>query len=192
MAGITAVKTLALKEWGAVAHALLQGRQTVLLRKGGMHERAFALPGEGGFVIYPTIEHSHRERVRAEHADLLPLGEADVGERAFTVRCGAEIAGVVPVARPAGLADISDLHIWTDASVRRDRVEFRPRHPLQALVVAAVELTEPVVLTRVEAHAGCRSWVELPLAWTGAGRRALSDERLQADLRRVQQAVGKP
>ena len=31
----------ALKEWSAAVHALLDGRQTVLLRKGGIHEKRF-------------------------------------------------------------------------------------------------------------------------------------------------------
>jgi hypothetical protein len=189
MTRVVAVATLALKEWAAVAHALLQGSQTVLLRKGGIHERAFAVPGAGGFVVYPTVEHSHQERVRPEHADLLPLGEADVRESHFVVRCGVEIVGVVPVARPSGLDDIADLHILTADSVRLDRLEFRPRHPLQALVVAAVELPEPTVLPRLDAYGGCRSWLDLPLSWSGAGRRVHTRERLDADLRRVREAV---
>ena len=44
---------LALKEWAAVVHALLDGRQTVLLRKGGIHEKRFALLGSR-FVVFPT------------------------------------------------------------------------------------------------------------------------------------------
>ena len=33
----------ALKEWSAAVRALLDGRQTVLLRKGGIHEKRFAI-----------------------------------------------------------------------------------------------------------------------------------------------------
>ncbi|WP_031743828.1 DUF1802 family protein, partial [Mycobacterium tuberculosis] len=33
--------TPALKEWSAAVHALLDGRQTVLLRKGGIGEKRF-------------------------------------------------------------------------------------------------------------------------------------------------------
>ncbi|WP_234717903.1 DUF1802 family protein, partial [Mycobacterium tuberculosis] len=35
------VVTPALKEWSAAVHALLDGRQTVLLRKGGIGEKRF-------------------------------------------------------------------------------------------------------------------------------------------------------
>ncbi len=185
------VTTLALKEWGAVARALLDGRQTLLLRKGGIHEKAFAVHG-GRFVLFPTVAHSHRERVRPEHADVLAAGAADVDEEAatFTVRCGVTLVDVVPVARPEGLAEVEDLHIWTAASVQTDRLDFRPRHPLQALVVRAVELPEAVVLPRLAEHAGCKSWLDLPLGWDGrSGRQVHGEERLAADAARVRAAL---
>lgn len=190
-----AATTIALKEWGAVVHALLQGRQTVLLRKGGIHEKAFALPGtagaSAGFVLFPTVAHSHRERVRDEHADLLELGEADVSDGALTLRAAVQLVEAIEVARPEALPEIADTHIWTDESVQADRVDFRPKHALQALVVRALELPEPVVLERTAEHGGCRSWLELPALWDGAaGAPAASAERLAADAERVRRAVG--
>lgn len=183
--------TLALKEWSAVVHALLDGRQTVLLRKGGIHEKAFTLGG-GSFVVFPTVAHSHADRVRPEHADLLEPGAADIvqEEDRFVVRCGLSLVDTVPVDRPDGLEAIADLHIWTAESVRADRLDFRPRHPLQVLVVRALELPEPVTLTRLDAYGGCRSWVDLPLAWDGSsGRQVHAEERLAEDARRVRVAV---
>ena len=56
---------LALKEWSAVVHALLDGRQTVLLRKGGIHEKRFAVTASR-FLLFPTVAHSHADRVRPE------------------------------------------------------------------------------------------------------------------------------
>lgn len=184
--------TLALKEWGAVAHALLDGRQTVLLRKGGIHEKAFRMSDAGAFVLFPTVAHSHAERVRAEHTDLLSRGEADVDEAAgtFVVRCGLTLVEAVPVTRPEGLDSIADLHIWTAASVKADRLDFRPRHPLQALVVRAQEL-EPIVLPRLDTYGGCKSWIDLPVSFDpSAAPAAHPDARLAADAARVRDAVG--
>jgi hypothetical protein len=184
--------TLALKEWGAVAHALLDGRQTLLLRKGGIHEKAFAVRGGGGgFVLFPTVAHSHADRVRPEHADLLPLGERDVTDGSLTVRCAVVIVEAVEVTRPEGLAEVADLHIWTEDSIREDRIEFRPKHPLHALVVAAYSLPEPVTIPRLDAYGGCRSWLDLPLAWDGRSGQAVHDRaRLEGDARRVRAALG--
>jgi len=186
------METLALKEWAAVAVALLDGRQTVLLRKGGIHEKAFSLDG-ARFVLFPTVAHSHRERVRPQHRDMLEAGARDVDEAGgtFVVRCGVSLVEAVSVVRTDGLAEIADLHIYTPESVRVDRLEFRPKHPLQALVVRAFALPEPVRLKRLDAYGGCKSWVDLPLQWeAGSGRQIHDEDLLTAHAARVRAAVG--
>lgn len=182
--------TLALKEWGAVALALLEGRQTVLLRKGGIHEKRFEV-GRDRFVLFPTVAHSHLERVRPEHRDLVERAESEIDAEGgtFTVRCGLSLVDVVVVSRPEDLAAIQDLHIWTADSVRQDRLEFRPKQPLQVLVVRAVALLDMVRLRRLEEYGGCKSWLDLPIRWDGQGRPACADGRLAEDLRRVRAAV---
>lgn len=185
----TALTTVpGLKEWGAVAHALLDGRQTALLRKGGIHERRF-VAGSDRFVVFPTVAHSHAERVRPEHTDLLHLGAADVDPDGFVVRVGCELVDAVEVARPDGLEALADLHVWTAESVRTDRLEFRPKVALQVLVVRAIPLPRPVWLPRLESYGGCRSWVELPLELPSAGAAVHDDARLAADAARVRAAV---
>ena len=183
--------TPALKEWGAVVRALLAGRQTVLLRKGGIHEKAFRVDPAGAFVLFPTVAHSHAERVRPEHRDLLDAGAAEVDATGFWVRAGVTVVAAVDVTRPQSLPQIADLHIWTDCSVQEDRVAFRPKHALQALVVRAVELSEPVWLPRLDTYGGCRSWVDLPVAWDGrAGRQVRPDAELLGLAERVRHTVG--
>lgn len=159
----TAQSTLALKEWGAVVHALLDGRQTVLLRKGGIHERSFAVLG-ARFVLFPTIEHSHRHRVRPEHADLLTRVAPDLADDRLVLRCGVTLLDTVTVSRPEGLRELADLHIYTDEHLA-ERLAFRPRHPLHVLVAQAEALPVPVSIERLEEHSGCRSWLELPVKW---------------------------
>ncbi|HUG85085.1 MAG TPA: DUF1802 family protein [Euzebya sp.] len=189
--GTAAGTVVALKEWGAAVHALLQGRQTILLRKGGIHEKAFATPAAGGgFVLFPTVAHSHGERTRPEHHDLLPLGAADVAEDEVAIRAGIEVLGVIEVTRPDQLPQLSDMHIWTDQSIQADRVDFRPAKPLQILVVRALALPSPVVLPRLEAYGGCRSWVDVEIAWDGSGQAVLPQARLLGDLERVRRTVG--
>ncbi|CAN5309116.1 DUF1802 family protein [soil metagenome] len=183
--------TVALKEWGAAVHALLQGRQTILLRKGGIHEKAFATPDEGGgFVLFPTVAHSHRERTRPAHHDLLDAGDADVADDHVVIRAGIEVVGVVAVHQPDRLAELEDLHIWTDDSIQQDRVRFRPTRPLQVLVIRALALPQPLVLARQESHGGCLSWIDVDLPWDGAGSAVFDRDRLEADLRRVRATVG--
>ncbi|HME50520.1 DUF1802 family protein, partial [Mycobacterium sp.] len=132
-----------LKEWSAAVHALLDGRQTVLLRKGGIHEKRFDV-ASSRFLLFPTVAHSHAERVRAEHQDLLRSSSADSTADAVVLRAGAKVVALVEVSHPDRLSDIEPLHIWTGKSVRADRVDFRPKHRLRVLVVQACPLVEPI------------------------------------------------
>lgn len=188
--------TLALKEWGAAIHALLAGRQQVLLRKGGIHEKAFIPPGSdpegdrGRFLLFPTMAHTHAERTRPEHHDLLAPGAADVADDALTIRAGVRVVDVVGVQRPWAVADLLDLHIWTQDSIQRDRLDFRPRHPLHILVVQAVALPRPVTLPRIDAYAGCRSWLDVVWRWDGRGEEAVDRADLEAVAERVRATVG--
>lgn len=160
--------TPALKEWSAAVHALLDGRQTVLLRKGGIGEKRFEVAARE-FLLFPTVAHSHAGRVRPEHQDLLSAAAADSTEDRLLVRAAAKVVAALPVNRTEGLEEIEDLHIWTAESVRADRLDFRPKHKLAVLVVSAIPLAEPAWVRRTADYAGCKSWVQLPAAPALAG-----------------------
>ena len=134
----------ALKEWSAVVHALLDGRQQVLLRKGGIGEKRFDVTVAREFMLFPTVAHSHAERVRPEFRDLLTAAASDSTDDRFVVRAAAKVVAALPVNRPDNIAAIEDLHIWTAESVQRDRLDFRPKHRLAVLVVQAMPLVAPV------------------------------------------------
>jgi hypothetical protein len=180
--------TAALKEWSAAVHALLEGRQTILLRKGGIGEKRFEVAAKE-FLLFPTVAHSHVQRVRPEHRDLLAPAAADSTDDYVLVRAAARVVATLPVNRPDDLAAIEDLHIWTAESVRADRLDFRPKHKLVVLVVSAIPLTEPVRLARTPEHAGCTSWLQLPVR-PGLGAPVHDDAALSEIAARVRDAVG--
>jgi hypothetical protein len=153
--------TPALKEWSAAVHALLGGRQYVLLRKGGIGEKRFEVASPE-FLLFPTVAHSHAERVRPEHRDLLDVAAADSTEDHLVLRAAAKVVAALAVNRLERLGEIEDLHIWTAESVRADRLDFRPKHKLAALVVSVSPLVEPIRLSRTPEYGGCTSWVQLP------------------------------
>ena len=157
------MSTPALKEWSAAVHAMLDGRQTVLLRKGGIGEKRFDLAASE-FVFFPTVAHGHSERVRPEHRDLLDSAASDSTDEQVVIRAGAKVVAAIEVNDPAGLDAIASHHIWTASSVRADRLDFRPKHRLTVLVVSARRLVEPIRLPRTPDYAGCTSWVDLPVS----------------------------
>lgn len=154
---------LALKEWAAVAHALLDGRQTVLLRKHGIHEKRFTVAGPR-FLLFPTLAHSHTESTRPEHAELLGLGRSDVTDDLLMLRVDLEVVAAIAVTRPDRVADLEPFHIWTTDSVRQNRIDFRPRHQLTALVVRAAAVRPVIRLPALAEYAGCRSWLDVAVA----------------------------
>lgn len=181
----------ALKEWSAAVRAMLDGRQTVLLRKGGIHEKRFdvRLGAAEEFVFFPTVAHGHAERVRPEHRDLLEVAGPDSTAAEIVVRAAAKVVAAVAVNRPDRLEEIADTHIWTAESVRADRLDFRPKHRLTVLVVQASPLIELLRLPRDPAYAGCKSWVELPISprWADPVH---DDASLAAVAERVRASVG--
>jgi hypothetical protein len=178
----------ALKEWGAAVHALLDGRQTVLLRKGGIHEKRFAVTASR-FLLFPTVAHSHAKRVRPEHRDLLDAAASDSTADAVVIRAAAKVVAAIEVNRPEALDEIADMHIWTADSVREDRLDFRPKHRLTVLVVQASPLVEPLRLARTPEYAGCKSWVPLAVdpAWKAP---VYDDATLEEIALQVRESVG--
>jgi len=182
----------ALKEWSAAIHALLAGRQTVLLRKGGVGEKRFVVQAND-FLLFPTVAHSHAERVRIECRDLLAAAESDSTDARIVIRAAAKVVAAVEVNRPERLPEIEDLHIWTADSVREDRVDFRPRHLLTALIVQVSPLIEPIQRDRGVWCGGCTSWVNVPMTPPFAielGDPVRDDAHLVEIAQRVERAVG--
>ncbi|WP_156690237.1 DUF1802 family protein [Mycobacterium sp. Marseille-P9652] len=185
---MTSTTQPALKEWSAVVHALLDGRQRVLLRKGGIGEKRFDVAARE-FLLFPTVAHSHAERVRPEHRRLLDSAAADSTDDHVVIRAAAKVVAALEVNRPDGLAAIEDLHIWTPESVRADRLDFRPKHKLAVLVVSAIPLAEPARMPRAPEYAGCTSWVQLPLR-PALGAPVHDEATLGEVAARVRDAVG--
>jgi hypothetical protein len=139
--------------------------------------------------LFPTVAHSHAERVRPEFQDLLTAAALDSADEHVVVRAAAKVVAALPVNRPDNIEAIEDLHIWTSASVREDRLDFRPRHRLAVLVVQAIPLVEPVQLPRTPDYAGCTSWVQLPIT-PKLGTPVHDEASLRQVADRVRAAVG--
>ena len=122
---------LALKEWAAAVHALLDGRQTLLLRKGGIHEKRFSVRGSR-FVVFPTVAHSHAECTRGEHADLLALGGADVADGSVVVRAELSVAATIAVRRPDRIAELE--HFFKGGEATLEVIETYASGDLAVLV----------------------------------------------------------
>lgn len=152
---------IAFKEWAVVCLALASGRQSLIIRKGGIAEAGgvFA-PEHDRFWLYPTYLHQQATGLRPGAADLLRQAEAE-RPPAGVVRLThfAEVSGVYCVHQLFGVLLLEDLHVWSEATIR---VRFAYRTPgLFVVPVRVYRAAEPMELPETPEYAGCRSWVDL-------------------------------
>jgi hypothetical protein len=156
---------VAFKEWAGVCEALAEGRQALILRKGGIAEGPCGfVPEHPVFWLYPTHVHQAEQGLRTApgrpSAGPSPAGTVAVGVLAV-------VETIDHVDRPNVLLALEHLHIWTAETVRK---RFAYRRPgLWVLGVRVYRLGEPAVLAVTPEQAGCTSWVPIdpPLGTAG-------------------------
>ncbi len=167
-----------LKEWAVAVKALELGETALVVRKGGIREKAFAVANRR-FLLLPGYEHQRPELLKPEYRELLgtipDLG--DDGPLRFT--SFAEVKGAHEISEPESLEAVDPYHMWTP-EYAESRFKWRPKKPLTVLVLRVHLLPEPVELPYSETYGGCKSWIELeePVSVAGA-RPALDDESFE-------------
>jgi len=164
-----------LKEWAVAVRALERGETALVVRKGGIREKAFAV-ADRRFLLLPGYEHQRPELLKPEYRQLMQEipDLTDDGPLRFT--SFAEVRGAYEISEPESLEAIDPYHMWTP-EYAESRFRWRPKKPLTVLVLRTYLLPERVQLPFSEAYAGCKSWIELvdPVSTEGS-RPALSDE----------------
>jgi hypothetical protein len=177
----------ALKEWAVAVRALERGETALVVRKGGIREKAFAVP-RTRFLLLPGYEHQRPELLKEEYRDLM-VGIPDLTDDGpLRFSSFAEVDGAFEVFESDELSALEPHHLWTP-EYAASRFKWRPKKPLTVLVLRTYLLRREVELPYSEEYAGCKSWVELQNAVPVEGARpVLSDEdfeRLVAPARRV-------
>ncbi len=169
----------ALKEWAVAVEALERGETALVIRKGGIREKAFAVANRR-FLLLPGYEHQRPELLKPEHRELLREipDLTDDGPPGFT--SFAEVRGAYEISEPESLETIGPYHIWAP-EYAESRFKWRPKKPLTVLVLRAYVLPEMVELPCRDEYGGCKSWIGLrePVSMEAA-RPALSDEAFDA------------
>ena len=151
----------ACKEWAVICRALAQGRQRVILRKGGIVEPGGAFRVEHHeFFLLPTFLHQSSESLIPEARDLLVDIDADrPPEGTVVLRHRVSVRSAVRILSLVDLAQFRPEHVWADAVVA-ERFH-RWQNELYVLWVEVVALPEPLSLPWHDSYGGCKSWVDL-------------------------------
>jgi hypothetical protein len=176
----------ALKEWEVAVRALERGETVLVVRKGGIREKAFAVP-QTRFLLLPGYEHQRPELLKEEYRGLMDgiPDLADDGPLRFT--SFAEVEGAYEISETEELSALDPHHMWTP-EYAESRFKWRPKKPLTVLVLRTYLLPRAVELPYRDEYGGCRSWIEIQeLVSVEGARAALSDEEFD---RSVAPALG--
>ncbi len=167
---------IAYKEWAVICAALAEGRQALLLRKGGIHE------GHGGFELrerefwlFPTYLHQRAEEIIAEAEPLLArvLRERPPDD---SVRIGLYVAleDAIELSALQAALKLVGQHVWSHRTVD---ARFHYKRPgLFVLPARVYRVPQPFELPNSPHFAGCRTWVDLPEDLPTAGAMPVLDD----------------
>jgi len=166
--------TAALKEWAVVCKALEEGRQVILLRKGGIMEyrQGFEVK-HTDFFLYPTFEHQSKESLQPNYANKLDivLQNAPVNNRNRITSCAAVVL-VKEITNKSVLGRLEKYHIWNDQYINV-RFSYNPKRPLNVVVLRVYKMNTPLEVDVKPELTGCKSWIPVQLL--------LSDTKLQQE-----------
>ena len=165
-----------LKEWAVVCRALEEGRQVVLLRKGGILEyrQGFEVKHDK-FLLFPTFDHQSKDHLQADYADRLdqilkdqpPAGSSKITSYAQSI-------DVKEINDRNALKLLSKYHVWNESYVNA-RMDYNPKKPMSVILLRVFKLDKPILVDSKPEWAGCKSWV--PLDMDASGRPVLDDSQ---------------
>ena len=163
----------ALKEWSSVIEALGDGRQVVLVRKGGIADPAFGVEAPR-FYLYPTYFHQGEMQARAE----------------VTITHWCEVVRLWSVREVAELERVSPL-VAMPLESQMTRYRFRPDQALHVIGVRSWRLPVPQRVPWREAYGGCLSWISVDEEISVDGSTSvLSEQDLEQQFTRIDALIG--
>ncbi len=167
-----------LKEWAVTVRALERGETALVVRKGGIREKAFAVP-KTRFLLLPGYEHQRPELIKPGFRHIMDEIPHLTDDGPLRFSSFAEVEGAFEISEAEDLEALDDHHMWTH-EYAESRFKWRPKKPLTVLVLRTYVLPETVELPYREGYGGCKSWIELEDAVSVEGARpALSDAEFE-------------
>lgn len=151
---------LAFKEWSYIVDALGKGRQSIILRKGGIAEEDsdFKIK-DSRFLLFPTLFHQAEQYIKPEWGKLLKGDRFHLPENKVQLHYYAEVVDQKILKDWNQVKKLNDWHAWTEDRIK-ERFE-RWDQSIQLLVVQVFDLAVKQEIELKPQYGGCTSWVEL-------------------------------
>jgi hypothetical protein len=151
------MQSIGFKEWAVVCEALGRGKQSIILRKGGIAEgRAGFSFQHHEFYLFPTWFHEQPEKVNAPGIAMPEAKTTGIEIQYFAQLESAQVITAWPVAEA-----LAPFHILKPEVVR-ERFDYDQAPGIHVAFVRVFRLVPPWRLTNEKKFGGCRSWVPLP------------------------------
>lgn len=174
----------ALKEWAIVCRALADGRQTLLIRKGGIEEikDGFQVTHRD-FWLFPTYVHQKAaDLVPAIHAEFEEVQETQPPGDAVPFQLYATVEHVVKAMDLDRLRTLEGHHILSWDCIA-SRFHYRNKPGVHVMAIRVYRRPTVITLKNTPRYDGCVSWVELDEALDTEGcTPVLSDAEFNARL----------
>ena len=157
------MESVGFKEWAAVCEAMGRGRQSIILRKGGIAEGregfSFKYPE---FFLFPTWFHEQPQKVRADCGIDIPAMDHGAGSPGnVEIKYAARLEVSRTITSWENAAALEPLHILRPEVVR-ERFEYDEAPGLHVAFVRVFRLKPSWAFPDEKRYGGCRSWVKLP------------------------------
>lgn len=193
MPPVTPATAVGFKEWALVCDLLTSGQQSLILRKGGIHEGRGGFEWKHrGFFLFPTWFHTQAEKLRGDFAATAFPPEEE--RTRVDIDGYAELTQVWKVTDWARVEAIAPLHAWNEEVVR-ERFVYDEESCLHIALVRAWRLPQRWTFPYSKSYGGCRSWVNLPeegLALLEQAVPAVDEDAWQATATRLCEVLGEP
>lgn len=178
--------SVAFKEWALVCEALGDGRQSIILRKGGIAEgRAGFAFQHSEFFLFPTWFHEQLSKTCLPAGTALPVelpGQIEI-------RYAAVLESTRLVTDRERLHALRAHHILNDEVVE-ERFSYDDQPGVHVAIVRVFRLEPPRCLAMEKRFGGCRSWVEMPDLEGVALVSVISDEEHARRCREIEAILG--
>jgi hypothetical protein len=147
------------KEWSMVCDALGAGAQSIILRKGGIHE------GRGGFFwkhdrffLFPTRFHEQDVQFPWPGA-CAPAAQDDEGPHTISLFATVEFKHQLTAWEE--VERLRPFHFWTTETIR-ERFDYTDNAGISLAFLRVWRMAEPWNFPHQARYGGCRSWLDLP------------------------------
>ena len=178
------MESVGFKEWSAVCEALGRGRQSVIIRKGGLAEGRDGFSFQHSeFWLFPTWFHGAASKIRD-----FDFPEPRQDPEKIEIRFLAKVDESFLATSWRAVKALEPLHILKEEVVR-ERFDYEEPRGVHVALVRIFQIEPAWRLPNEKRFGGCKSWVQLPSPPPFTKAPAITDEEHGRRLRHIHQAL---